>query len=723
MKAFICHSSKDSEFVVEVAKLLKRNIDVYYYEDCQTADGSFWPRIDRELNECEALVTFVGEIFSENQEKEVKRGYDIHKSKAQDKAKEENGDRNGEGLVFCLLDGASFPEALLTAETVDLKGYPIIEAQTGGFAKAKDLAEGIMRMLGKRLNIDGLPSNPHLFPYEKDIINHFVQVGRLRKKRKLSEVGNEVSEEDAERVAEIRSRQLEGCPVAWPEVVRWDGREIDRIEWQSKVGRFRKEDAKVIVATLTDYHNRNGDECEECCLRSAEMEMTFPEAGPRKFLHFPRNGKRLKVAILVSGGIAPGTNAVIDGIVQRHIQYANEFDYSSGLSIDGITNGFLAFDQWGDNKARQDLKQSAPNISYRASEGGSLLGTSRVDELLADSDERWDKLDSIVAKLYHSQVDILYIIGGDGSMKAAHALWTVAQKYAEDNSRSQKLSVIAIPKTMDNDILWVWQTFGFLSAVEKAREIIDHLATEVASNPRLCVAQLFGSDSGFVVSHAVLASRPGQCDVALIPEIDFSIEKVAQHLREKMRERQKLIQHGLVVMAETAIPEDAMRFVDKEHKDKEGRKDYIEIGLTEKEKLEIEKFVHLRNQDARRPGQTSDHLRSAGLKIVSQGLKKLLNVGAVVGSEPKLRVVTNEPRHLLRALPPSCTDIIMGNRLGTLAVDNALAGYTDFMVSQWLTEYVLVPLELVVLGRKRIPGTGIFWKSVIAKTGQPADLA
>ena len=84
----------------------------------------------------------------------------------------------------------------------------------------------------------------------------------------------------------------------------------------------------------------------------------------------------------------------------------------------------------------------------------------------------------------------------------------------------------------------------------------------------------------------------------------------------------------------------------------------------------------------------------------------------------RLRLVANEPRHLLRSAAPSTSDITMAQRLGILAVDNALAGYTDFMISQWLTEYVLVPLELVVLGRKRIPQSGIFWKSVLAKTGQ-----
>lgn len=85
-------------------------------------------------------------------------------------------------------------------------------------------------------------------------------------------------------------------------------------------------------------------------------------------------------------------------------------------------------------------------------------------------------------------------------------------------------------------------------------------------------------------------------------------------------------------------------------------------------------------------------------------------------------VFTNEPRHLLRSLEPSSSDIIFGHRLGCLAVDNAMAGFTDFMVSQWMTEFVLVPLSLVVLGRKRVPTNGIFWRSALDSTGQPAVL-
>jgi len=82
----------------------------------------------------------------------------------------------------------------------------------------------------------------------------------------------------------------------------------------------------------------------------------------------------------------------------------------------------------------------------------------------------------------------------------------------------------------------------------------------------------------------------------------------------------------------------------------------------------------------------------------------------------------NEPRHLIRAIAPTSSDILLSQRLGTLAVDGAMAGYTDFMISQWLTEYVMVPLRLAILGRKRIPPQGIFYRSAIASTRQPADL-
>ena len=249
---------------------------------------------------------------------------------------------------------------------------------------------------------------------------------------------------------------------------------------------------------------------------------------------------------------------------------------------------------------------------------------------------------------------------------------------------------------------------------EFANQRMDTLLhTEVSSNPRLCVVQLFGSDSGFVVSHAVLASATGQCDAALIPKVPFTMERLARHLKNRMEGRsspnRSPIPHGLVVMAETAVPLDAEAYLEEEN-----------IGLSKDEKQAISQFCEMRRAKRRIQGQTDDHLRSAGLKIVSRGLLRLLRESPDVPAAwiNNLRVVASEPRHVLRSIRPSCADIIMGQRLGTLAVDNAMAGFTDFMISHWLTEYVLVPLKLVVLGRKRIPKTGIFWNSVRAKTGQ-----
>jgi len=248
---------------------------------------------------------------------------------------------------------------------------------------------------------------------------------------------------------------------------------------------------------------------------------------------------------------------------------------------------------------------------------------------------------------------------------------------------------------MDNDILWVWQTFGFMSAVEKAREFIDYIAVETSSNPRVGIVQLFGSNSGFVVSHAVLASRTGVCDFALIPESPYELSKLIPAIITALNNKKK--NYGLIIMSETAIPLDALDYHAKYERD---------IMLTKEEIEALENYVKIDRRKIK--GHIDDKLRDASFKIVKVVIEKEIN----------FRVLSNEPRHLIRAIPPSTVDIINASRLGTLAVDNAIAGYTDFMITQWLTEYCLVPLDLVVLGRKRIPTSGIFWKSVILKTEQ-----
>jgi 6-phosphofructokinase len=726
MRIFICHSTLDSDFVIKVASLLKPNFDeVFYYETQQRADENFNDTIGEAMHRCDYWLIFVGSRFSLWQKSEA-----AFAAKHPDKKV---------CIVYIRKPDGNYPEE--PPALSNFTGRPIIEADPNNGSAALSTTWKIMQQFRISFrSFDGLPSNPNLFSYEKDIITFFTRMVSLGQ-QVFSPPASPDHEDNLDQLVErtedgkkIREMLLDGCPSEWPTVTYWGD--------NGKSG--PSGDSYVVAAALTKHHEPTN---EACMIRN---KLYFPEARTRQDFYFPTSrNESLHIAILVAGGIAPGINAVIDGIVQRHYQDAIKRNYS--VLIHGIKNGLssiiLAEDSPGriPNKALIDLK---PDMSAEhAREGGSIIGTSRDNSLI----ENKAFIGKVVEALLGQGIKILYVIGGDGSMKLAHALWHYANTDNNGLPSGKRLSVVAIPKTMDNDILWVWQSFGFLSAVEKAREILTILDTEIKSNPRLCILQLFGSDSGFVVSHTVAASGSDQCDAALIPEVKFSLRGLAQYLKKQMCERKTInpsaiVPLGFVVMAETAIPTDAICYVDSEGNIPEDLRidwDFIKkkigldsqqlaiiakkINLSADEKEAIYKFHRMRRNDQRIQGQTSDELRGAGLKIVSRGLQELLVLpDPTLGYNPqpdwgKLRIVTNEPRHVLRSIAPTCSDIIIGQRLGTLAVDNAMVGYTDFMISQWLTEFVLVPLSLVVLGRKRIRMEGMFWQSVQAKTGQPDE--
>ena len=171
---------------------------------------------------------------------------------------------------------------------------------------------------------------------------------------------------------------------------------------------------------------------------------------------FPLDGGRNErnVGIVVAGGIAPGVNAVIDGIVQRHWAYAGGPQRNNhALRILGYINGFHALDTDFPPTvglipdSNYPIHLEALETTEHANKGGSILGTYRLNKLLKVNN-RDETLRAIVNRL--AGIDILYTIGGDGTMKAAYAVWTTAKETPE--RRSKPLSVVAIPKTMDNDI-------------------------------------------------------------------------------------------------------------------------------------------------------------------------------------------------------------------------------------------------------------------------------
>jgi 6-phosphofructokinase 1 len=212
------------------------------------------------------------------------------------------------------------------------------------------------------------------------------------------------------------------------------------------------------------------------------------------------------------------------------------------------------------------------------------------------------------------------------------------------------------------------------------------LRSEAESTRRICLIELFGAESGFVAANAALAS--GHIDLVLVPEVFNQLDGQSIHayLDNAIKHIEKRVQsephnpHAVIVVAEGVAT--ALEGKGVSVKGEPVKKDTFVLQLTDM----IKEQVH----DAH--------------------------------GEP-MSVFVNQPRHFIRAVPANAHDQIYCERLGALAVDNALAGYTDFMISQWLAEFVLVPLELVGAGKKSIPINGMFWKQVVSTTGQPLSPA
>ncbi|MFA5262259.1 MAG: 6-phosphofructokinase [Opitutaceae bacterium] len=761
LRVFVSHCVDDKKFVFEVCDLLSPYLhrdSMFLFEERPTLDGTFPPTIEAELKRAKLVLFFVGRRFDDWMKYEVMRVAASPKKLVC--IIDIGGHGNWNAMPKTIKDSLShrfFLEVSFDTERIPRDTIRCAQkiVETLGSSKHAALAGGRWTWSDKHVRW-GLPASPNIFDYEKDMIRFYMakqcyemlDQGLSKAATRKLQLCYQSVLNDWPR-PEVAKTLAKAISASWPPVHRYDAKEINPLL-------KGKDDGKSLVRAAALVG-----------LEAPGNALTFPEAGPRSKVALPTHSQ-LKVAIMVAGGIAPGINAVIDAIVQRHVAYHDAAKQNQHptytLEVIGLKNGLLAIVEVPKNKenhgpvdfAAHSCRLTPTDTMENATRGGSMLGTSR-DEKLLDPASRRARIQKIADELIKQNIDVLYLIGGDGSMKAAHALWhkintaPAADPGDDGAAPPTRMSVIAIPKTMDNDILWVWQSFGFLSAVEEAREIVERLHTEVRSNPRLGIVQFFGSGSGFVVSHAVLAAATGHTTLALIPEMDFSVLGVARYVKQRLWEAalpnnvdsadpaapiDPSIPHGLIVMAETAIPVDAMECLGLKEPPKHLRLYYDavkkEIHASDKEKEALRDFVDC---GRRVQGQTNDHLRSLGVKILCEALPILIRHPKLNEQIPdtdkpgcdgpdwtKLRMVRNEPRYLVRALEPSTSDIITGQRLGLLAVDAAMAGFTDCMISQWLTEFAVVPLDLVVLGRKRIPPNGMFWNSVASKTRQPADL-
>jgi 6-phosphofructokinase 1 len=384
------------------------------------------------------------------------------------------------------------------------------------------------------------------------------------------------------------------------------------------------------------------------------------EAGPREMLHF--DPTTVRAAIVTSGGVAPGLNRIVHAIVNRHFD-TYKLDPARGGAVFGVFDGMA-----GLAGKPPDMRELTPQETSRwLNDGGSYLGSRRESGLGRESFARL-----VAENISGHRIRILYIIGGDGTLGTAEKFFR----------HVPGTSVIGLPKTMDNDIPWIGHSFGFNTAVDKAAEIIGAMHTEATSTRRVGIIELFGADSGSVAANAAMAS--GRADLVLVPEMFTGFETAAEierafgecleFLRERVRQQER--PGALVVLAEG-------------------------VG-----RLLVRKKVRLMG----RPVQK---------ERFHQQLATLLQKNFLRDSRgQKVTTFTNRPRHHIRAIPPNAADRTYCDRLGAMAVEAGLAGYTGCMVSCWLNEYVLVPLALVT-GRRSLATGGLFWKQVVLSTGQP----
>jgi len=656
LRIFLSYNFQDQAFVREVVQRVgyylrkQREVEVYFWPE-QAKAGDWAAQLKAELENCDAGVAFISSFIGETQRQEIDALAHLRNT-----------------LVATIVPDSELPDRHIGM--VDWGAWTRVNEKCHeDYAR---YAKEILRALGINwVTPDGLPTD-YLFDYERDIIKEY--------------------RKGDGRISDSFVRR--GAPATWPWVLRDKAESRNPVLWESMRG--REVDGEANDCVIVDAHMPRGAKRGLGAAPPPGQLLAFREAGAAEGM--VRYGSDVTAAIIVCGGIAPGINAVISGIVRRHADYA----HPAQSRVWGYVEGLKSLVGFGPHQRIQlDVEMLRPYDGR----GGSIIATARTDELLEPDPMKRDRaLMNVINTLRADGVQILYVIGGDGGMRAAHAIWTRARADEYD------LSVIGIPKTMDNDILWVWQSFGFLSAVEKAKEAVLELHTEVSSNPRLCIIQLFGSDSGFVASHAALAS--GVCDAVLVPEMDtdISLDGLSRYICGKLRARRaaNTNPYGIILMAESFIPSDVGRYLHAPG-----------MGLTSHEQKAVKSHLQ---RGRRVVGQTPDELRSAGLKVVRAVLER--DVREMSRDDrywASYRVLCNEPRHLIRAMPPSVADVIFAQRLGVLAVDNSMAGYTDFMISQWLTEYVLVPLDLVVLGRKRMPH-GFFWRAVLDNTQQPSKM-
>ncbi len=255
-----------------------------------------------------------------------------------------------------------------------------------------------------------------------------------------------------------------------------------------------------------------------------------------------KNTKIKKIAVMTGGGDCPGLNAVIRAVVKSAI-------YQYDLETWGIEDGYQGLIE--DRIHPLDSK----SVSGILTVGGTILGSSNTSNpfnypiTLGKKTVNKDVSEQCLINLAKRGIDTLICIGGDGTMNSAAAF------------AKKGLTVMGVPKTIDNDLYGTEITFGFDTAVNTATEAIDKLHTTASSHHRVMLLEVMGRYAGWIALHAGVA---GGADVILIPEIPYDIRKVADYVIGRSKTGRRF---SIICVAEGAKPKGGKMVVAKTLKD------------------------------------------------------------------------------------------------------------------------------------------------------------
>ncbi len=379
----------------------------------------------------------------------------------------------------------------------------------------------------------------------------------------------------------------------------------------------------------------------------AEAALCFEKAGPREKIFF--DPRHTTAAIVTCGGLAPGLNNVIRSVYQ---ELTDNYGVRRVLGIREGYRGLVA----GSGLPPVVLSELA--VDHIHERGGTLLGTSRGPQ------DPTAMVDFMVAQ----SIDVLFCVGGDGTQRGAHVI------REEITRRDLPMAIVGIPKTIDNDVPFVWLSFGHVTALSQAEKVLRAAHTEAQAAPNgLGLVKLMGRNAGFIAAGAAVASQ--EANFVLVPEVPFPLERFLDTLQ------QRIVDHGhaLVVVAEGA-GQHLLHADSDSATDASGNRLHQDIGL-----------------------------------FLSDAIKKHFAAAKI-----DLNLKYFDPGYLIRSVPATAWDRILSDHMARHAVHAAMTGRTDVLIGFLHGTFLHVPISTAIAEKKHMEIPGDLWAAVLSTTGQPS---